>query len=105
MPLIFDRETGELLHMDDLFTVERKFYMKRLTGAIYKYFEMDRNGSYFWNEPFDNNVLTKMLGDLRCYLTPDGIVLCYERYEIVAGAGGNPTFEIPYEWFEDIFRQ
>lgn len=105
MPLIFDRETGELLHMDDLFTVERKFYMKRLTGAIYKYFEMDRNGGCFWNEPFDNNVLTKMLGDLRCYLTPDGIVLCYERYEIMAGAGGNPTFEIPYEWFEDIFRQ
>lgn len=103
LPLIFDRETGVLLHMDDLFTVERKFYMKRLTGAIYKCFEME--GIYEWNEAFDNNVLTKMLGDLRCYLTPDGIVLCYERYEIAAGAGGSPTFEIPYEWFEDIFRQ
>lgn len=105
IPLVFDRETGGLLHMDDLFTVERKFYMKRLTGAIYKYYEMEGNGNYFWNEPFDNNILTKKLGDLRCYLTPDGIVLCYERYEIVAGVGGNPTFEIPYEWFEDIFRR
>lgn len=105
MPLIFDRGTGELLHMDDLFTVERNFYMKRLTGAIYKYFEMDADGSFFWNGAFDNNVLTKKLGDLRCYLTPDGIVLCYDRYEITAGAEGNPTFEIPYEWFEDIFRQ
>lgn len=102
LPLIFDRETGKLLQMDDLFTVERKFYMKRLTGAIYKYSEM--NG-YDWSEPFDNNILTKMLGNRRCYLTPDGIVFCYERYEIAAGASGSPTFEIPYEWFEDIFRQ
>lgn len=101
MPLIFDRETGELLRLDDLFTVDKKFYMKRLTGAIYKYLEM--KGIYGLNEAFDNNVLTKMLGDLRCYLTPDGIVLCYERYEIMAGAGGSPTFEIPYEWFADIF--
>ena len=76
---------------------------KGFTGAIYKYFEME--GFYEWNEVFDNNVLTKMLDDLRCYLTSDGIVLCYERYEISAGAGGSPTFEIPYEWFEDIFRQ
>ena len=31
MPLIFDRETGLMLHMDDLFTVEKSVYMKRLT--------------------------------------------------------------------------
>ncbi|MCH5338628.1 MAG: DUF3298 domain-containing protein [Acetatifactor sp.] len=48
--------------------------------------------------------MVKNFRDLRCYLTPDGIVLCYERYEIVPGAGGSPTFEIPYEWFEDIFH-
>ena len=58
---------------------------------------------YPLNEAFDNNVLTKNLGDLRCYLMPDGIVLCYGWYEIMAGAGGNPTFETTYEWFEDIF--
>ncbi len=75
---------------------------KRLTGAIYKYFEME--GICDRNKTLDHNVLTKKPGDFRCYLTPDGIVLCYERYEITAGVGGSPTFEIPYEWFEDIFR-
>lgn len=103
MPLIFDRETGLMLHMDDLFTVEKSVYMKRLTGAIYKYCEM--TGMDWWNEAFDNNVLVKNFGELRCYLTPDGIVLCYERYEIQPGASGSPAFEIPYEWFEDIFKQ
>ena len=103
MPLIFDRESGLMLHMDDLFTVEESVYKKRLTGAVYKYCEM--TGQDWWNEAFDNNVLVKNLGDLRCYLTPDGIVLCYERYEVQAGCAGRPTFEIPYEWFADIFRQ
>ena len=103
MPLIFDRETGLMLHMDDLFTVEESIYMKRLTGAIYKYCEM--KGMDWWNDAFDNNVLVKNFGDLRCYLTPDGIVLCYERYEIQPGVSGSPTFEIPYEWFADIFKQ
>ena len=100
LPLIFDRETGLMLHMDDLFAVEESVYKKRLTGAIYKYCEM--KGWDEWNESFDNNVLVKNFRDLRCYLTPDGIVICYERYEIKAGAAGSPTFEIPYEWFEDI---
>lgn len=103
LPLIFDRETGRMLHMDDLFTVEESVYMKRLTGAIYKYCEM--MGWDNWREAFDNNVLVKNFGNLRSYLTPDGIVLCYERYEIMAGASGSPTFEIPYEWFADIFEQ
>ncbi len=102
MPMIFDRETGELLLMDDLFTVERKYYMKRLTGAIYKYCE--RMGYDWWNEPFDNNVLAKNLGELGCYLTPDGLALCYERYAIQMGASGSPAFGVPYERFADIFR-
>ena len=103
LPLIFDRETGLMLQMDYLFTVEESIYMKRLTGAVYKYCEM--TGMDWWNDIFDNNVLVKNFGDLRCYLTPDGIVLCYERYEVQPGASGNPTFEIPYEWFADIFKQ
>ena len=103
LPLIFDRETGLMLHLDDLFTVEESIYKKRLTSAIYKYCEM--TGHDYWNESFDNNVLVKNFNDLRCYLTPDGIVICYERYEIKAGASGSPTFEIPYEWFEDILKQ
>ena len=103
LPLIFDRETGLMMHLDDLFTVDEIFYKKRLTSAIYKYCEM--KGWDDLNEPFDNNVLVKNFNDLRCYLTPDGIVICYERYEIAAGAAGSPTFEIPYERFEDIFKQ
>lgn len=103
LPLIFDRETGKLLHMDDLFTVERSFYLKRLTGIIYKYCEM--TGHDHWNDAFDNNVLVNNLGEFSIYLTENGIVLCYERYAIQAGASGSPTFEIPYEQFADIFRQ
>jgi len=103
MPLIFDRATGLMVHMEDLFTVDERTYMKRLTGAIYKYCE--RKGMDWWNEAFDNNVLVKNFNELGCYLTPDGIVLCYERYAVQPGASGSPTFEIPYEWFADIFRR
>ena len=102
VPLTFDRETGEYLTMDQLFTVDKNVYMKRLSSAIYKYGEL--NGKdYHWNESFYRNVLVKNFDPYCFYLTPDGIVLCYKRYAIAAGASGNPAFEIPYSWFEDIF--
>ena len=100
--MTFDRETGKYLTMDELFTVDRTIYMKRLSSAIYKYSEL-AGKNYIWNEGFDKNVLVKHFKPNCFYLTPDGIVLCYERYAVVAGAGGNPTFEIPYSWFEDIW--
>ena len=102
VPLTFDRETGKCLTMDEFFTVDRTVYMNRLSSAIYKYSELVGE-NYIWNEGFDKNVLVKHFKPNCFYLTPDGIVLCYERYAVVAGAGGNPTFEIPYSWFEDIW--
>lgn len=55
--MIFDRDTGLMLHMDDFFTVEESIYKKRLTGAIYKYCEM--KGVDRWNEAFNNKVFIK----------------------------------------------
>lgn len=100
MPLTFDRETGEHFTMDKLFTVDRTVYMKRLTSAIYKYKELEED--YLWGG-FYQNILVKNFKPECFYLTPYGIVLCYQRYAIAAGACGNPTFEIPYSWFADIF--
>lgn len=73
--------------------------------SMYYYREGYEGGMREWNNAFDNNVLVKKMGDLRSYLTPDGMVLCYERCEVQAGCSGRPTFEIPYEWFADIFKQ
>ena len=72
---------------------------------MYYYREGYEGGMREWNNAFDNNVLVKKMGDLRSYLTSDGMVLCYERCEVQAGCSGRPTFEIPYEWFADIFKQ
>ena len=58
-----------------------------------------------WNNAFDNNVLVKKMGDLRSYLTSDGMVLCYERCEVQAGSSGRPTSEIPSEALADILKQ
>lgn len=102
VPLTFNRETGEYLTMDQLFTVDKNIYMKRLSSAIYKYGELN-GGDYRWNESFYRNVLVKNFDPYCFYLTPDGIVLCYQRYAVAAGAAGNPAFEISYSWFEDIF--
>ncbi len=102
IPLTFNRETGEYLTMDELFTVNRNAYMKRLSSAVYKYAELSGE-EYFWNEGFDQNVLVKEFKPYCFYLTLDGIVLCYGRYEVAPGAAGDPAFEIPYTWFEDIF--
>ncbi len=102
IPLTFNRETGEYLTMDELFTVNRNAYMKRLSSAVYKYAELSGE-EYFWNEGFDQNVLVKEFKPYCFYLTSEGIVLCYGRYEVAPGAAGDPAFEIPYTWFEDIF--
>ncbi len=56
--MTFDRETGKYLTMDELFTVDRTIYMKRLSSAIYKYSEL-AGKNYIWNEEFDKNILVK----------------------------------------------
>lgn len=101
IPLTFVRDTGRRTYMDDLFTVERSRYMKRLTAAVYKMCEMrqiELDGAW------DANVLYKNFRPEHFYLTPDGLVLCYDIYTILPGVEGNPTFEIPYERFADLFR-
>lgn len=103
LPLTFNRTTGQAISMDQLFNVDRTVYLKRLTSSIYKYCE--KNHINDWNESFDNNVLVKNLNPDSFYLTPDGIVLCYDRYAIMSGAAGNPKFEIPYSRFEDILAR
>lgn len=99
LPMTFDRKTGQLLTMDDLFTVDNISYMNRLTSALYKYFEMEEVD--LWSN-FDANILVKNFEPNCFYLTENGIVLCYDRYAILPGCYGNPSFEIPYSWFEDI---
>ncbi|MBD5459441.1 MAG: DUF3298 domain-containing protein [Lachnospiraceae bacterium] len=101
VPLIFARDTGQEVFMDDLFTVDRIHYMKRLTAAVYKMCELEGIGL---EGTWDSNVLVKNFRPECFYLTPDGLVLCYDIYTLLPGAAGNPTFEIPYERFADIFR-
>lgn len=103
IPLIFDKKTGDMVHLEDLFTVDESRCKKRLTAAVYKYCEMTRDEP--WNQGFDKNVLVNNMNDLSCYLTPDGLVLCYDRYAVAAGCYGNPTFEIPYSWMKDYLRK
>lgn len=103
VPMTFDRKTGTVLILADLFNVDRTHYLKKLTAAIYKYMEMNHLDMDSWGS-FDSNPLKASFNDNTFALTDSGILICCDRYTLFSGASGAPKFEIPYNYLKDILK-
>ena len=91
----WDLQTGSLLQLSDLFGPEEKCcrtlleYIMTAADA-----EMKKDPGIFFEEY--RALLTQYFDPNSFYLTPTGVSVYYQQYEIAPYASGIPVFEIPY---------
>lgn len=59
---------------------------------------------YFWigDEP---DSFERIKPNQNFFINDDGnLVICFDKYEVAAGAGGCPEFEIPHNVIENILK-
>lgn len=103
-----DKKSGELLTLKGLFK-EDTDYVSVLSNYIVE--EMKRmnkeDGGMFWvdqEEAFEES-FKSIKDDQNFYINDDGnIVVCFDKYEVAAGAQGSPEFVIPKDIVKDIIK-
>lgn len=93
-PVTFDRETGEVVSLEELLGMTVQQVSARLTASAYKCLEGDKNGWFFLRE---ENKLAEEFDPGKFFLFPEGVGIYYERYAIDCGAAGDYLFVIPWE--------
>ena len=99
-----DKKTGKLLTLKGLFKKDAD-YMGVLSDYIKE--EMRReneenNGMYDLDGKF---AFKKIKKDQNFYINDDGqLVICFDKYEVAAGAQGSPEFVIPNKIIKDILK-
>ena len=94
-PVTFERDTGKIITLEDLYGMPVKEVVSYATASIYKYAESIGRGS----EAFfirDKDLLTTRYNPEQFFLFPDGIGLYYTIYAIADGASGDYVFIIPF---------
>lgn len=99
-----DKKTGKLLTLKGLFKKDADY-----TGVLSDYIkkEMRReneenNGMYELDGEF---AFKKIKKDQNFYINDDGqLVICFDKYEVAAGAQGSPEFVIPNKIIKDILE-
>lgn len=99
-----DKRTGQLLTLEGLFQ-EGSDYVGVLSAYIRG--EMERlnqeEGGMFWLGEDSIDGFEEIAPDQNFYLDEDNrLVICFDKYEVAAGAQGSPEFVIPYEVIADI---
>ncbi len=98
MPVTFDRQSGEVIALGDLFTVSEEEALLCLFASIYKYRECSETDSSLDTILWDAYDITQF------YLTEEGIGLYYGIHTIGSGADRDFLFVISYEAVADILR-
>lgn len=91
-PVTFDRKTGEVVTLGQLFGTSEENAVAQATASIYKHKECEE--SYFLK---NNDLLTNEYDPAQFFLFPEGIGIYYKRYAIDCGAAGDQLFVIPWE--------
>jgi hypothetical protein len=90
---LMNTQPGKELALADLFLPEAD-YTGAVNAKINALIENDRNGSDYW--------FSTVADGQWYYLTDTHLVIVFPRYEIAAGAGGEPEFAIKLEELSDI---
>lgn len=103
-----DKKTGRLLEFRDLFR-ESADYITPIDAYISG--EMERmnreeGGMFFLEGQSESQNVFRTIGDSpKFYINADGnIVICFDEYEVAAGAQGSPAFVIPQDVVKDILK-
>lgn len=93
-----DKKTGKLISLESLFS-EGAEYVATISTYIRQ--EMDRQnreeGGMFWlTEETEDWNFKEIRPDQDFYIDDQGrLVICFDKYEVAAGAAGSPEFPIP----------
>lgn len=102
-----DKKTGNLISLESLFS-EGSEYVKTISTYIRQ--EMGRQnreeGGMFWlEEETEDWNFKEIRPDQNFYINDQGqLVICFDKYEVAAGAAGSPEFLIPDRVIQDIRR-
>ncbi|MCC8097491.1 MAG: DUF3298 domain-containing protein [Eubacterium sp.] len=92
--LNFNLNTGEVLDIADVYSLsgsEMASYFKRYTLSY-----INNNPSGLWWDDARDTVNNYSLNDFNYYLEGDNLILCYNTYELGAGAMGSVTVSCPF---------
>lgn len=99
-----DKKSGELLTLKGLFK-NGSDYVSVLSNCIKNEMkrENEENGGYY--ELTGEFAFKKIKEDQNFYIDSDGqLVICFDKYEVAAGAQGSPEFIIPKNVIKDILK-
>lgn len=101
-----DKKTGTLIELEDLFKENADF-----VTPISEYILADmrrqnaEEGGYFWTDDEFIDNFREINREQKFYINDNGnIVICFDKYQVAAGAQGCPEFVIPDEIIEDILK-
>ena len=101
-----DKKSGTLITLDSLFKKDAD-YVTPISNYILSEMKKqndDGTGFYFLDGEEEQR-FTKIRNDQHFYINNAGnIVICFDEYEVAAGAQGCPEFEIPKEIIKDILK-
>lgn len=101
-----DKKTGKLLTLKGLFKKDANY-----VDVLSKYIKAemkrrnDEESGMFWidSETDVFETFDKIKADQNFYINSDGnIVICFDKYDVAAGAQGSPEFIIPHDVIADI---
>lgn len=96
----FDLSTGKKLTLDDLMSVDRETYIRRLVPLIC---EQIASNPEDYVEGYEQTAADSFPVDLFC-VTDTGLALFYPPYVLASYAQGVCRFDIPLEKYEDIWK-
>lgn len=93
-PVTFDRKTGKIVTLGDIYGTSLEEAVSKVTASIYKYKESVGEGESFFLKYGD--ILTEKYNPEQFFIFSDGIGIYYERYAIDCGAAGDFLFIVPF---------
>lgn len=94
----FDRQTGEMLTLDDFLGGQEK---GRLLLAEYLIEQLNEEELYLWKD-YAETIAYKLVFDPRFYVEGDTLVFLFDEYDLASYAQGPFFLEVPMEAAEDL---
>lgn len=104
-----EKKTGKLLKLEDLFEKNADYVSPVSEYILGEMKKANESGNgYFWIDEemdgFEN--FKKIKPDQNFFVNDAGnAVICFDKYEVAAGAQGCPEFEIPHSVVKDILKR
>lgn len=101
-----DKKTGILIELESLFKKDADYVTPISEHIISEMRKQNEEGTgYFWVDEDDIAPFEKIKEAQNFFINDNGnIVICFDKYEVAAGAQGCPEFEIPNEVIKNILK-